>query len=79
MWGAMKRLVLLLFALLAMALAATQAAAATAPRAVLRMNQVGYRPADAKVAVLLSSVPETGATFAVVNASGHVVLRGESW
>ena len=52
------------------------AAAASAPRAVIRVNQVGYRPGDAKRAVLLSTVSEAGARFAVVNGAGNTVLRG---
>ena len=51
-------------------------AAAAAPRAVVRVNQVGYRPGDAKRAVLMSTVSEAGARFAVVNAAGKTIVRG---
>ena len=51
-------------------------AATSGPRAVVRVNQVGYRPGDAKRAVLLSTVSEAGARFAVVNTAGATILRG---
>src|SRR4051794_8768349 len=74
----MKRAILALPALLLLAAGtAQQAVAATAtPRAVIRVNQVGYRPGDAKRAVLVSTVSEAGARFAVVNANGTTLLRG---
>ncbi len=50
--------------------------ASSAPRAVVRLNQVGYRPGDAKRAVLMSSVQEAGARFAVLNAAGATLMRG---
>ena len=74
----MQAAILMLTAVVtAFAGAAEQAsAAASAPRAVVRVNQVGYRPGDAKRAVLLSMVSEAGARFAVVNANGRTILRG---
>ena len=74
----MRRPILMLAAVCAVAICASAqvAAAASAPRAVIRVNQVGYRPGDAKRAVLLSTVSEAGARFAVVNGAGNTVLRG---
>ena len=46
------------------------------PGALVRVNQIGYAPAAAKVAYLMSSTPETGATFAVVRSGGGVALHG---
>ncbi len=45
------------------------------PNAFVRVNQVGYEPAAAKVAYLMSSTPETGASFEVVRSGGAVALR----
>src|SRR6266511_4540298 len=44
--------------------------------AFVRVNQVGYPAATSKRAYLMSSVVETGATFAVTNGSGATVLSG---
>src|SRR5438034_4841733 len=44
--------------------------------AFVRVNQVGYPAATSKRAYLMSSVVETGATFAVTNSSGTTVLSG---
>ena len=44
--------------------------------AVVRVDQVGYAPGDAKRALVYSSVAETGATFAVVTPTGTPVLAG---
>jgi endoglucanase len=59
------------------------AAAGSIPRAesavssaFVRVNQVGYPAASAKRAYLMSTVSETGATFAVKNASGETVASG---
>src|SRR5688500_12762788 len=41
---------------------------------VIRVNQVGYLPASAKVAVVCSLVPDTIATFTVRDSAGRVVL-----
>ena len=43
-------------------------------RRVIRVNQVGYLPASAKVAVVCSLVPDTIATFVVRDSTGRVVL-----
>jgi endoglucanase len=44
--------------------------------AFVRVNQVGYPVGAAKRAYLMSTVSETGATFAVKNASGATVASG---
>jgi endoglucanase len=44
--------------------------------AFVRVNQVGYPAATPKRAYLMSSVVETGATFAVTNSSGATLLSG---
>jgi endoglucanase len=45
---------------------------AFAADAQIRVNQVGFLPGDNKEAFLLSSGPETGATFTVLDANGTV-------
>jgi endoglucanase len=56
--------------------AATPVARSAPQSAFVRVNQVGY-PADAsKRAYLMASAAETGATFAVQNASGQTVASG---
>ena len=48
--------------------------AATAQSAYVRVSQVGYEEgAPSFRAYLMSTVPETGATFSVVNSAGHTV------
>ncbi len=50
---------------------------ATAPQAFVRVNLVGYAKAAAtKEAFVLSSIAETGGTFALVDGGGHTVLSG---
>ena len=51
---------------------AASAPAQAAANAYVRVNQVGY-PDAAKRAYLMASTAETGATFAVINASGTTV------
>jgi endoglucanase len=53
-----------------------QNAGSAVTNAVVRVNQVGYPAGATKRAYLMSSVDEAGATFAVQNASGRVVLSG---
>lgn len=43
---------------------------------VVRVDQLGYVPAESKVAYLLAVAPATGAPFTVVDAAGMVVLQG---
>ena len=51
------------------------AGAAPAPNAAfVRVNQIGYPSTASKRAYLMSNAPETGAIFAVRNASGATVL-----
>src|SRR5450755_4272625 len=49
-------------------------ASARAQSAYVRVNQVGYEVASPPFrAYLMSTVPETGATFKVLDSSGHTV------
>jgi endoglucanase len=41
--------------------------------AYVRVNQVGYVDSGPKQALLMASIPETGARFSVLNSSGQVV------
>src|SRR5262249_27108818 len=41
--------------------------------AYIRVNQVGYLSTEPKQAVLLASGTETGATFQVLDSSGHTI------
>jgi endoglucanase len=70
------RLVLIAAAVLAVgSLHMTTAGAAPTPNAAfVRVNQVGYPTDGSKRAYLMSTAPETGATFSVKNASGATVL-----
>ncbi len=47
---------------------------ASSPSAFVRLNQVGYDLDGSKRAYLMSSEPETGATFAVLDAGGSTVF-----
>ncbi len=47
---------------------------AAAASAFVRVNQVGYSAGASKRAYLMASAAETGATFAVKNASGTTVF-----
>jgi endoglucanase len=51
-------------------------AAVTTPHAVIRLNQQGYLPQEAKRATLMAPVAVSHATFVVTDRAGHVVLRG---
>ena len=56
-----------------------EGATASAPAAgALRVDQLGYAPAEHKVAYLLTTAPVTGAPFSVVDTQGRVVLRGHT-
>jgi endoglucanase len=70
------RLVLIAAAVLAIgSLHMTTAGAAPTPNAAfVRVNQVGYPTGGSKRAYLMSTAPETGATFSVKDASGATVL-----
>ncbi|MFE2140700.1 glycoside hydrolase family 9 protein [Streptomyces sp. NPDC059456] len=48
------------------------------PRAVVRVDQVGYTPGEAKQAYLMTSVPASMASFRVRDASGKEVLKGKA-
>jgi endoglucanase len=68
-------------AALALALSAcwlgpTVACAHAAPRAYIRVDQVGYRAEAPKRAYVLSTKAEAGATFTVLNQSSAVVFTG---
>ncbi|MFJ9847095.1 glycoside hydrolase family 9 protein [Kitasatospora sp. NPDC101155] len=51
--------------------------AAGAPRAVVRVDQVGYTPGEAKQAYLMTSVSASKASFRVLDASGKEILKGK--
>jgi endoglucanase len=52
------------------------ASAAAASSAYVRVNQVGYETGNSPFhAYLMSTVPESGATFKVVNSEGHIVYE----
>src|SRR5450432_98221 len=51
-------------------------AAQLAPAALIRVDQVGYLPSDAKHGYLMTSRRVTHATVDVVDGSGHVVAHG---
>ncbi len=59
---------------LSAAIAAATISSALAQSAFVRVSQVGYETGNSPYrAYLMSTVPETGATFAVVNGSGQTV------
>jgi len=70
------RRLLLLCLLGLVAAGAADAAPPAAPRAVVRVDQVGYPSGATKRAYLMSETTERDATFRVVNAAGHTVYRG---
>ncbi len=75
--GSGRRMVLPAVVALAVGVLAGPTVASSAPAAgsaFVRVNQVGYPAATTKRAYLMSSVAETGATFAVRDASGGTVL-----
>ncbi|GAA2781323.1 glycoside hydrolase family 9 protein [Kitasatospora paracochleata] len=51
--------------------------AAGAPQAVVRVDQVGYTPGEAKQAHLMTSVSASKASFRVLDSSGKEVLKGK--
>ncbi|MDH6703404.1 endoglucanase [Kitasatospora sp. MAA19] len=57
--------------------ATAAASASAAPRAVVRVDQVGYTPGEAKQAYLMTSVSASTASFRVRDASGKEVLSGK--
>jgi endoglucanase len=65
-------------ALLAGPVAGSPAAGAApgAVRGVVRVDQVGHAPGEAKRAFLLAQAPAGGARFEVVDAGGRTVLSG---
>src|SRR5690242_13659144 len=50
--------------------------AGAAVAGLVRVDQVGYLPGDAKVAYLMAPGTVTGARFSVVDSSGRSVLSG---
>ncbi len=68
--------VLVLAALPVVSVGPTTPAPAAAPRASVRVNQIGYAPAAVKRAYLMSSLPDAGATFTVRSTGGAVRFRG---
>src|SRR5256714_13160777 len=56
---------------------ALSAPAGAAVAGLVRVDQVGYLPGDAKVAYLMAPGTVTGAKFAVVNSAGTTVLGGK--
>jgi endoglucanase len=59
------------------AVVATSTPAEAAVAGLVRVDQVGYLPGDAKSAYLMTPAAVSGATFAVVDAWGHAVLTGK--
>lgn len=53
-----------------------QAAYAAAPAAFVRVNQVGYTTSGSKRAILISTAPENGATFSVIDSGSTTVFSG---
>ena len=51
---------------------------AASPDAAVRVDQLGFAPAEHKVAYLLSRSPTAGAPFVVVDRTGRAVLRGRA-
>jgi endoglucanase len=47
-------------------------------RAFVRVDQLGFRPGERKVAYLMLGTKTPGLTFSVVNRVGHTVLRGRA-
>ncbi len=58
------------------ALSAAPVTAASPVAGLVRVNQVGYLPGDAKEAYLMTPAAVSGATFKVVNAAGTTVYTG---
>jgi endoglucanase len=54
----------------------TAAAAGTAVAGLVRVDQVGFLPGDAKQAYLMTPAPVSGAKFTVVDAQGNTVFTG---
>jgi endoglucanase len=54
----------------------TAAAAAAAPTAYVRVNQVGFAPGEPQRALLLSETPQPRAWYAVVRRGHGLILRG---
>jgi endoglucanase len=63
---------------LAVGTLASPAAASTATAGLVRVDQVGYLPGDAKLAYLMVPAPVAGVSFQVVNSAGHTVLSGHA-
>jgi endoglucanase len=53
-----------------------QGAAHAASASLIRIDQIGYLPGDAKVGYLMTGASVSGAKYAVVNAAGKTVLSG---
>jgi endoglucanase len=73
----MRRLLPLVAAGIAVALAAPVATAA-APSAAVRVDQLGFAPGETKIAYLLAGAARPDAQFTVVDGSGSVVLSGRA-
>jgi len=54
-----------------------QGAAHAASAGLIRVDQVGYLPGDAKVGYLMTGAAVSGAKYAVVNSAGKTVLSGK--
>jgi endoglucanase len=55
---------------------AAQGSAHAASASLIRVDQIGYLPTDAKTAYLMAGAAVSGARFAVVNSAGRTVLSG---
>lgn len=54
------------------------AAPAPQPAALVRVDQLGYAPGEAKQAYLMTSAPAPGARFTVADTAGRVLLDGRA-
>ncbi|MEN3358353.1 MAG: endoglucanase, partial [Mycobacteriales bacterium] len=72
--------VLVLVALTAAGAASPAVPAVAGPRisALVRVDQLGYAPAESKQAYLMTSAASPGARFMVRDAAGRVVLSGQA-
>jgi endoglucanase len=64
------------FAATPQALAAKTASTKQLPAALIRVDQVGYLPSDAKHAYLMTTQPVQNATWDAVDSASHVVAHG---
>ena len=61
---------------LLLALLCCHAAQAAASAAFMRVNQIGYATSESKRAILISTAPESGAMFSVIDSGSTTVFSG---